>query len=80
MPWWVILALVIAVVGSNYSWYEAMRRLSATGKERRWRIYFWSNLLAGRENFTEDGWRYRNIAWLFVLAWPVIAFVWMAKG
>ena len=80
MPWWIIVALVAVVIASNYFAIKAMRRLSPAGHDRRWRIYLWSKLFAGRENFTEEGWRYRNIAWACLAVWPIMCLVWLVTS
>ena len=66
-----LFPLAIALVASNvYSW-RAFRNLSAYGEEHRLRVVYWSRFFAGRQNFTELGWRYRNRALLCLLVWPI---------
>jgi hypothetical protein len=58
--WWILIAA--CVVLGNIWWFRAVRRLSSDHSDSAARIYLWSKFRAPRENFTAEGWRYRNLA------------------
>ena len=70
MPTPIIVAWVLAVLGANVFGLAAYANLSEHGRQHTLRIMFWSKLFAGRENFTERGWRYMQLARLCAMAWP----------
>ena len=65
-----IVAWVITAVGTTVFWWAAYANLSEYGKQHTLRIMLWSKLFAGRDNFTERGWRYMQWARACALVWP----------
>jgi hypothetical protein len=69
------------VLLGNYWSLQAVKNLSPQHPDSVWRIVFWSKMLARRANFTDVGWRYRNLAILSFVAIPVIVLLhWFASA
>jgi hypothetical protein len=66
--------LLLGLVLGNYYWWRAAQHLA---EGVAWfRLYFISKLFAGREQFTAEGWRYRNRAaamFVFIILWVLVA-------
>ena len=76
---WLLLGIVVLAFGiGNVYALLAFNNLSEHGLQNMVRTFFWwPKIYAGREHFTDKGWRYRNVAvWLSVVAF--LAFVMFA--
>ncbi len=63
MPWWIILIGIAAFVAANLYGLLAFNNLSQHGLQNMVRTFFWwPKIYAGREHFTDKGWKYRNTA------------------
>ena len=70
------LVFLLLFVWSTYYWFKALAHLSDSGQDHFWRILLWSKIFAGRENFTQKGWRYRNRSLLLMIACFVYFLAW----
>jgi hypothetical protein len=68
MPPVTFLVALIPFGIANYCWWRATNNLSEKGEQCRVRIYFWTRWLAGRDNFTDVGWRYRTLSIYWAIA------------
>jgi hypothetical protein len=76
LNWPIIVAWCIAIAGVAYNWCMMAIHLSAAGRLQSRRIVLRLVPLYRRDNFTAEGWRYRNRAFLFALGWIVFGILW----
>jgi hypothetical protein len=75
--WILVLGWVVTAFGIVYNWQRMLLGLSETGRANTRRIARGSYALFDRANFTDGGWRNRNIAFSFALFWILIGLIWM---
>jgi hypothetical protein len=72
----IIIAWCIAVAGVAYNWRMMTLHLCPAGRLQSRRIVRGLLPLYRRDNFTAEGWRYRNRAFLFALGWITFGLLW----
>jgi hypothetical protein len=80
VSWLPLALLILGIVASNCFWFMAIGNLSQSGEGRFWRIFLWSKIFTSRDNFTDEGWRYRNYALGTVLATLTYVVGWIFLG
>ncbi|HXJ71873.1 MAG TPA: hypothetical protein VNM37_03430 [Candidatus Dormibacteraeota bacterium] len=69
---WLLLAGGAAFVVAGFYTLLAFNNLSPYGLQNMAHTFFWwPKIFAGREHFTDRGWRYRNLALWFSAIWPL---------
>ncbi len=71
-----LITAALLLGGGPALWYEmkARERLSAEGEKHPWRVY-WLGTLAGRQAFTDEGWRFHVRAVRFEIFGLVLVIV-----
>jgi hypothetical protein len=83
MDMWSVLTLLVfagCMIAGNYYWFKALGNLSPTGESKGSLRVMILGILAGRENFSVEGWRYRNRSLLAGLAWGIWIVIWAVFG
>ena len=80
MHWLSFGFLVLIALLAKYFWVKAVRNLSSTGEAHSTRIILGPLTFAGRQNFTEVGWNYRNWSIAVTVLGVVYALAWVLLG
>ena len=76
MPWYSLLVFLGGAAMSFHFGGKARRNLSSLGRDQY--AHLWViGAFAGRKYFTPDGWRYRNLSFIWMFGgWLVAMILW----